>query len=94
MDRTLRSLFVLDGPVHGLDHGPRVEEPLTGLFGLLVQKNHRQGISVLGYLIASPNSGSRLMILRNVRGDHAMMLVLYISAVALLSLAFVPDLSL
>ena len=27
-------------------------------------------------------------------GDHAMMLVLYISAVALLSLAFVPDLSL
>jgi hypothetical protein len=27
------------------------------------------------------------MILRNARGDHAMMLVLYISAVALLSLA-------
>jgi hypothetical protein len=34
------------------------------------------------------------MILRIVGGDHAMMLVLYISAVALLSLAFVPDLSL
>jgi hypothetical protein len=34
------------------------------------------------------------IMLRNARGDHAMMLVLYISAVALLSLAFVPDLSL
>jgi hypothetical protein len=32
--------------------------------------------------------------LRNARGGQAMMLVLYISAVALLSLAFVPDLSL
>jgi hypothetical protein len=30
----LRSLFVFDGPVHGLDRGLHVQEPLTGLFGL------------------------------------------------------------
>ena len=34
MDRALRSLFVFDGPVHGLDRGLHVQEPLTGLFGL------------------------------------------------------------
>jgi TctA family transporter len=34
MDRALRSLFVFDGPVHGLDHGLHLQELLTGLFGL------------------------------------------------------------
>jgi hypothetical protein len=34
MDRALRSLFVFDGPVHGLDRGLHVQEPSTGLFGL------------------------------------------------------------
>ena len=34
IDRALRSLFVFDGPVHGLDRGLHLQEPLTGLFGL------------------------------------------------------------
>src|SRR5258708_33899906 len=34
IDRALRSLFVFDSPVHGLDRGLHLQEPLTGLFGL------------------------------------------------------------
>jgi len=34
MDRGLGSLFVFDGPVHGLDRGLHLQELLTGLFGL------------------------------------------------------------
>jgi len=38
MDRGLGSLFVFDGPVHGLDRGLHLQELLTGLFGLAALK--------------------------------------------------------
>ena len=34
MDRALRSLFVFDGPVYGLDRGLHLQEPFAGPFGL------------------------------------------------------------
>src|SRR5260370_37624690 len=34
IDRALRSLFVFDSPVHGLDRGPHLPVPRTGLVRL------------------------------------------------------------